>query len=122
MRYGMNLLLWTTHVTHEHFTLFEKLKKTGYDGVEIPIFEGDAAHYSGIRRELQNQGLGCTAVTVVTPEANPISPDPALRQAGLNRLKWAIDMTAAAGGEYLCGPYHSPLAAFSGTGPTADEK
>jgi D-psicose/D-tagatose/L-ribulose 3-epimerase len=118
----MNLLLWTTHVTSEHFTLFEKLKKTGYDGVEIPLFEGDAAHYRMIQQELHKQGLACTAVTCVSPEANPISPDPALRQAGLNRIKWAIDMTAAMGGDLLCGPYHSPLAVFSGSGPTADEK
>ena len=59
----------------------------------------------------------------MTPEqANPISPDAALRQAGLERLKWAIEMTAVLGGENLCGPYHSPLGVFSGTGPTADEK
>src|SRR5438445_13585712 len=31
-------------------------------------------------------------------------------------------MTATLGGEILCGPYHSPLAVFSGAGPTADEK
>ena len=43
MRVGMNLLLWTTHVTEEHIPLLGKLKKMGYDGVEIPIFEGDAA-------------------------------------------------------------------------------
>ena len=29
---------------------------------------------------------------------------------------------AACGGTILCGPYHSPLGVFSGTGPTADEK
>src|SRR5205085_11233134 len=40
----------------------------------------------------------------------------------VERLKWAIEMTATLGGEYLCGPYHSPLAVFSGAGPTADEK
>jgi D-psicose/D-tagatose/L-ribulose 3-epimerase len=31
-------------------------------------------------------------------------------------------MTATLGGENLCGPYHSPLGVFSGTGPTDDEK
>ena len=33
MKYGMNLLLWTSHLTSKHFPLLEKLKKTGYDGV-----------------------------------------------------------------------------------------
>jgi D-psicose/D-tagatose/L-ribulose 3-epimerase len=122
MKTGMNLLLWTTHVTEEHFPILEKLKKAGFDGVELPIFEGDAAHYQGIRRELDRQGLRSTAVTIVSEQANPISPDAAVREAAVERLRWAIDMTAAVGGEYLCGPFHSPLAVFTGRGPTADEK
>jgi D-psicose/D-tagatose/L-ribulose 3-epimerase len=31
-------------------------------------------------------------------------------------------MTALLGGTHLCGPYHSPLGVFSGTGPTPEEK
>ena len=31
-------------------------------------------------------------------------------------------MTAILGGDALCGPYHSAIGVFSGTGPTADEK
>jgi D-psicose/D-tagatose/L-ribulose 3-epimerase len=122
MRYGMNLLLWTTHVTSEHLPILEKLKKAGFDGVEIPIFEGDAGHYQWLRRELDNQGLACTTVMCAMPDANPISPDPNIRQAGLSRLKWGINMTAALGGDVMAGPYHSPLAVFSGSGSTADEK
>jgi D-psicose/D-tagatose/L-ribulose 3-epimerase len=122
MRTGMNLLLWTTHVTSEHFPILEKLKKTGYDGVEIPIFEGDAAHYKSLRKELDKQGLAATTVACMMPESNPISPEASIRKAAVERLKWLIDMTALLEGELMAGPYHSPLAVFSGTGPTADEK
>src|SRR5438874_8770046 len=116
MKTGMNLLLWTTHVTAEHFPILEKLKKTGFDGVEIPIFEGDTAHYKALRKELDNQGLKCTTVTVATPEANPISPEAAVREAAVERLRRIIEFTAVLGGEIMAGPYHSPLAVFSGAG------
>jgi D-psicose/D-tagatose/L-ribulose 3-epimerase len=122
MKTGMNLLLWTTHVTDEHFPLLAKLKQAGYDGVELPLFEGDAKHYQRVGQELKNLGLGCTTVTVVGPEASPISADAAVRRAAHDRHKWAIEMTAHLGGEFLCGPYHSPLAVFSGEPPTEDEK
>jgi D-psicose/D-tagatose/L-ribulose 3-epimerase len=122
MKTGMNLLLWTTHVTADHFPILEKLKKAGYDGVEIPIFEGDTAHFQKLRKQLDNLGLGCTAVTVVNEAANPISEDAAVREAAVERIKWVIDMTAALGGEVLAGPFHSPLAVFSGHPPTEDEK
>jgi D-psicose/D-tagatose/L-ribulose 3-epimerase len=119
---GMNLLLWTTHVTQEHFPLFAKLKQVGFDGIEVPLFHGDAAYYKIIRKELDNQGLRCTTAAGVPPEANPISPDAAVRRAAVDRLKWVIEMSAVLGSDILCGPYHSPLGVFSGAGPTADEK
>ena len=119
---GMNLLLWTGYVTAEHFPLFPKLKKAGYDGVELPLFDGNLAHYKMVREELENHGLRCTTVTVVNADTNPASPDAKIRQAGLDRIKWAIEMTAALGGENLCGPYHSAIGVFSGHGPTEDEK
>ena len=123
MRYGFNLLLWTTHVTEEHFPILEKLKKTGYDGVEIPIFEGDEAHYQAIKKELDNQGLACTTVCLVTEAANPISPDAAVREAAVERLKWAPRTgRPRLVADLMAGPFHSPLAVFTGEGPTEDEK
>jgi D-psicose/D-tagatose/L-ribulose 3-epimerase len=118
----MNLLLWTTHVTAEHFPLLEKLKRAGFDGVEIPLFEGDAAYFQSVRKELDRQGLGCSTVTVVGPENSPISPDASVRKAAVERIKWAIEMTATLGGDVMAGPFHSPLGVFSGEPPTNDEK
>lgn len=122
MRTSMNLLLWTTHVTPEHYPLLKKLKETGFDGVEIPVFEGDESHYRALGKELKSLGLACTAVTVCGVENNPISADAGVRQKAVQHIKWALDNVAAMGGEILCGPYHSALGHFSGTGPTADEK
>jgi D-psicose/D-tagatose/L-ribulose 3-epimerase len=122
MKTGMNLLLWTTHVTTELFPTLARLKQAGYDGVEIPLFEGDAAHFKAVRKELDNLGLGCTTVTIANEQANPISPDAAVREAAVERLRWAVEMTATLGGNVMAGPFHSPLAVFSGAGPTEDEK
>jgi len=122
MRTSMNLLLWATHITPEHYPLLKKIRETGYDGVEIPVFEGDESHFRAIGKELRSLGLGCTAVTVCNVDNNPISPDPEVRKRGLEHIKWALNNVAAMGGEILCGPYHSALGHFSGTGPTEDEK
>jgi D-psicose/D-tagatose/L-ribulose 3-epimerase len=122
MKTSMNLLLWTTHVTAEHFPILAKLKETGYDGVEIPLFEDDPKHYEKVRKELDKLGLGCTCVTVATADANPISPDPAVRKAAVQRLANMARNTSILGGAFLCGPYHQPLGVFSGEPPTEQEK
>ena len=122
MKTGFNLLLWTTHVTSEHVPLLETLKNAGYDGVEIPIFEGQPEHFRTIGQAIKDAGLDCTSVTVLPDEAhNAISPDPESRKGAIEHLTWAIECSEALGSEILCGPFHQPLAIFSGEGPSEDE-
>lgn len=122
MKTGFNLLLWTTHVTEAEFPVIETLKACGYDGVEIPLFEGDVQHFKQIGNLLADLGLGATAVTVMPDEAhNCISADPKSRAGGLDHLRWALDCTAALNADLLAGPFHQPLGQFSGQGPTEDE-
>jgi len=123
MKVGFNMLLWTTHVTEDDFGTLETLKNVGFDGVEIPIFEGDVSHFEKVGKAIKDSGLGCTSVTVIPDEEhNPISADAAHRQGGVDYLKWAIDCSAALGSDVLCGPFYQPLGVFTGEGPTEDEK
>ena len=46
MKIGMCMLLWTTHVTEDFAPLLRDIKATGFDGVEVPIFEGAVDHYA----------------------------------------------------------------------------
>lgn len=121
MKYGMNMLLWTTDVGEAHFPILEKLQSLGYDGVELPVFDLNPEKFAALGKKLDEMGLQRTAVTVCTPEENPISPDAAKRAAGLQRLKKAVDVCQAAGAPLLCGPIHSALGEFTGQGPTEDE-
>jgi D-psicose/D-tagatose/L-ribulose 3-epimerase len=123
MLLGFNLLLWTTHVTDEHFPLFGELKRAGYDGVELPIFEGEPGHFAKVGQVLRDEGLRCTAVTVLPDETqSAVHHDPASRRGAVNRLTWALDCLKAAGGEVLCGPFYQPLGVFTGEPPTARER
>ena len=121
MKYGMNMLLWTTDIDESHDPILEQLKQIGYDGVELPIFDMNVEKFGKLGAKLDGLGLERTAVTVCTGEENPISSDPGIRAAGLNRLKQAIDVCQAVGASKLCGPIHSALGEFSGQGPTEDE-
>jgi len=123
MKTGFDMLLWTTHVTQEHLPLFKKLKKIGYDGVEIPVFAGDTAHFERIGKAIKDNGLACTSVTVIPDQQHsPISPKAEHRKAAVQYLKWAIECSQAMGSEVLCGPFYQPLGLFTGKGPTEQEK
>jgi len=121
MRLGMNFFLWTTHVTEQHFGLFAKLRGQGYQGVEIPTIRGDVEHYRGVRRALDDAGLGCTTVTFLSGDQDPLSEDASTRQRGLDHVEWAVEVGDVLGAEVVCGPLHSGLGVFSGAGPTSAE-
>lgn len=120
MKYGMNLLLWTGELNDALLPVLERLKKLGYDGVELPIFNTNL-DYAAWGKRLDNLGLERTAVTVRGVDDNPISPDPAVRAKGVEATKRVLDCCHAAGAQTLVGPYHSALGHFTGKGPTADE-
>jgi D-psicose/D-tagatose/L-ribulose 3-epimerase len=122
MKTGFNLLLWTTHVTEEHLPLLGRLKAAGYDGVEVPVFEGEVAHFRELGQAIRDHGLACTSVTVLPDAAHSaVHPDPRSRQGAVDHLAWAIACSQALGSELLCGPFHQELAVFTGAGPSAEE-
>jgi D-psicose/D-tagatose/L-ribulose 3-epimerase len=121
MKFGMNLLLWTDHLHDGMLPILERIKKIGYDGVEVPIFSPDENLYREWGQRLDDLGFRRTVVTIRTEADNPISPDAKVRAAGVEATKRTLDCCRALGAESMCGPYHSALGFFSGAGPTKDE-
>ena len=123
MKIGFCMLLWTTHVTKANRPLLEDIKATGYDGVEIPVFEGTPDHYLRLGRLLDEIGLERTAITVIpTADKNPLSEDPLHRRAAIDYLNFCVDCTEALGAGQIAGPLHQTLGHFSGAGPTDAER
>lgn len=123
MKLGFNLLLWTTHFVESQFPLLAKLKATGFDGVEIPIFDTSSTDaFKKIGQALKDNGLESTAVCVLPDEAhNAISAVAAHRQGAIDHLKRVIDCGEAAGIQLLCGPFYQVLGEFTGSFPTQEE-
>lgn len=122
MKLGMCMFLWTTRVEAQHQALMADIRATGFDGVEIPVFEGAPGDYARLGRMLDALDLQRTAVSAIgDPAMDLISPDRAVRQAGIDRMRWVLDCTAELGADRVSGPLHSVLGQFSGQGPTADE-
>ena len=122
MKTGFNMLLWTAHVTTEHEPILRSLKKTGYDSVEIPIFEGTPDHYTKLGELLDRIGLERSVVSVMGAGKNPLSPDKLQKKNAADYAKWVINCTSALGAHILAGPMHSELGYFSGAGATGQER
>jgi D-psicose/D-tagatose/L-ribulose 3-epimerase len=121
MKFGINLYLWADHMDDSLIPVLESLREIGYDGVEVPIYDLDQTMWAHWARCLDELGLQRTANTVIAPEHNPVSPDPAVREAAYQHMQAVVDCCAAVGSSLLCGPHQVALGVFTGSGPTSEE-
>lgn len=123
MKIGMNMLLWTGHVEQSHVAAMQAIKATGFDGVEIPVFDtASTDHYRWLAGVLDDLGLERTAVALIPDQAhNPVSPDAAARQGAVDHLSRVIECCEVLGAQALVGPYYQPLGEFTGDRPSAIE-
>src|SRR3989442_8312349 len=116
MKYGINLYLWADDMHDELLPVLESLKRLGYDGVEVPIFDLDLSKWTRWAKRLDELGLERTANTVIAPELNPVSPDPGIRKAAYEHMLRVVDCCAAVGSSILYASPHVALGAFNGPG------
>ncbi len=124
MKIGINLLLWTGHVTpQEHGAVLRSIAAAGYNGVEVPVFDGeDPAQYHDLAALLDDLGLERTVSTAFTdPALNPVSAYAGERQAAFDQARRIIDCAAQLEAELVVGPLFQPLGHFTGAGPTQVE-
>lgn len=120
MKAGFNLLLWCTSLGDAELKRCEALAAMGWDGVEVPVFEGTTQSHAALGRQLADMGLACTTVAIIS-DGDPLSDNPSARHKGIDHLKYVADCSLALGAEVLAGPLTQPLGQFSGTGPTETE-
>jgi D-psicose/D-tagatose/L-ribulose 3-epimerase len=118
---GFNLLVWTAAISDKYFPHIERLKKIGYDGIEICMGQTETQPYKDTAKLVRDLGLGITCVTIVGADENPVSPSKAVRKKALAKLKWNIDRTVDCGANLICGPFHSAFATFTRKDVDPDE-
>jgi len=118
---GFNLLAWSAVISEELLPKVERLKKIGYDGIEIFLGEGDEDLYKRFGKQVKDLGMEMTSVMVLGPDENPISPDDKVRSKGLDKIKWTIDCAHDMNIPLIGGPFHSAFATFYDKAPDEEE-
>ena len=118
---AMNLLVFGPEMDQNVLAELAFIAETGYQGIEIPIFNTDLAHWEAWKNEADRLGLQIFACGIAGPNENLISPDAAVRKAGLEYIKATIDIAAYLGSPYISGPIHSALGVFTGKPATEQE-
>lgn len=122
LRLGFSFLYFAPRLSEALHAWFPRLVHHGYHGAELPVVGATPAQLAATRRALDAHGLAATAVGFATVQADPISPDAAVRRAAVDHLAQLAEHAAAIGSDVLAGPIHSAYGRFSEAPPSRDER
>ena len=108
MKFGIHSLLFSETFVERDLPLLDKAKAMGFDALEIIPFDMDNFPAKLVRQRARDLGLSITTGIGMPAHANIISPDAAVRAAGVEMSKRLIDLSAecgslAFGGVTYCG-------------------
>ena len=121
MKYGVNLMVWTTRVGKEQEALFERIRAWGFDGVEPFISADEPADLATVKQLLDRAKLPRTTCCVLPREANLVSSQAGVRARGVEFLKKCTERTAELGAQIMCGPLYAGLGVMTGARRTEEE-
>ena len=121
MKYGVNMMVWTTRVNESHAELFSRIRAWGFEGVELFVSPQEPADMPAVRKMLEDNYLECTTCIALPRECHLVSPEPEMRARGVEFLKTCVDRAAELGARLICGPMYAGLGVMTGRRRTAEE-
>lgn len=109
-RYAVSAWVWYGNPSANGYDFIDKAASMGYDGVEIPTFDGN------IDENVINQKLASVSgkmegiiVGGGSPDQDISSDDPKIRENGLKYIRKLIDKAFAIDSDLVCGPLYSAV-------------
>jgi D-psicose/D-tagatose/L-ribulose 3-epimerase len=121
MKFGVHSLLFRETFLEKDLPLLDKCKRMGFDAVEIIPFDPDGFPASKVKSAAADLGLTINTGYGMPVQYNIISPDPAVRKAGIEFSKKLIDLSNEAGAKIFGGMIYCGWGYLTGKAPTADE-
>ncbi|GAB4473274.1 MAG: sugar phosphate isomerase/epimerase [Anaerolineae bacterium] len=111
-RIGAHHTIWSANVMQDAFKLLPIVRRMGYDGIELPIYDPDALDTRALRAAIEGEGLLCTATMGLPPGFSLL--DAAPRADTIDRIGRTIRTAAALGASLLGGQMNLPVGELRG--------
>jgi len=112
MKYSVHAGLWMGNWTDEITPILKTVADLGYDGVEVSLLGMSDEKAAALGKAVREFGLEVTCSDGLSVEKDITSPDKAVREAGIEYLKWAIRTTSLIGSRGLAGVLYAPWGVY----------
>ncbi len=119
--FGVDSFIWSERFSEKDLHLFQKAKDLGFTTFDVSISDPYVFPVDLARKAAMETGLHLVTTTTLTPEANPIDPDPKVRGKAVDWLKKMVDIDMAIGSKIVAGVIYAAWGYLPGRPRTEDE-
>ena len=109
MKFGVSTWLWTSPFKTETIALFPKIKRMGFDFVEVPIEDPTLIDGKTVRRALDDHGLACVGCGAFGPTRDLTHEDSKVHAVCFEYINRSLDLCAELGTDVFAGPMYSAV-------------
>ena len=102
-KFGVDSFIWAESFSEKDLWVIPKAKEMGFEVIDFAISNPFTFPTEAVKAELDKVGIDCVCTTTLTPETNPISPDPEIRRASVAAMKKCVDICNYLGAPILGG-------------------
>lgn len=107
--FGVSTWLWTSPFNTKTLELFPKIKKMGFDAVEIPVEDPALVDVREVKQALEANGLQPIICGAFGPSRDLTHDDPSFHQTCFEYLQACFEISNALGAKFVAGPMYSAV-------------
>lgn len=109
MKFGVSTFLWVSPFTSSNFDLVYKIKKMGFDIIEVAVEKKELIDWVKLKEIVKETGLQVTVSGAFGTERDISSDDPNIRAKGLQYITDCIEIAQNMGSPIFGGPVYSAV-------------
>jgi D-psicose/D-tagatose/L-ribulose 3-epimerase len=106
-KFGVSSLIWTEKFLEKDLYVIPKAKILGFEAIDILILKPDTFPTKLVKEKAAETDVEIIISTGLDEKTNLISPDPVIRQKGIQALKSIIDICIELGSKILAGTIYA---------------
>jgi len=120
-KFGVDTFIWSELFSEEDLWIIPKAKEMGFAALDMAIARPFEFPTETVKAKLQEVGITPITTTTLDENTNLISPDPEIRQKGIESLKKLVDINVEIGSKIIGGVNYAAWGYLTRKPRTEDE-
>jgi len=121
MKFGVDTFIWSELFSEKDLWIIPKAKELGFEVLDIAIARPETFPTEKVKQQAEDVEIELVTTSTLSDKTNIISPDPAIRKAGLDSLKLLVDINVELNSKILAGVIYAGWGCLSGK-PRSDQE